>query len=248
MAVIAHISDLHFNGTEEHRARAAAVVDYLKTACFPNSLHGLLISGDVADEGLPEEYRELLATVDIEIPTIVLLGNHDDRAAYSSVALDRETTDPINTALWLDDLLLLALDSSIPGRSDGYLADGTLAWAAEQIEAASADTDVLIAFHHPATTIGLPLMDDRRQNATERLARLLRSHPNIVGTVCGHAHTPAVTTFADRPMVIAPGVSSTLSLPFEGASIVNSTQPPGLAFHIVDQHRLTSHFRSVTSW
>ena len=72
------------------------------------------------------------------------------------------------------------------------------------------------------------------------------THPNIVAFLCGHAHTPAVTRFADRPLCVAPGVSSTLNLPFEGHDIVNRGQPPGIAFHVLDDAgRLITHFRSV---
>ncbi|MDY6809654.1 MAG: metallophosphoesterase, partial [Actinomycetota bacterium] len=101
-------------------------------------------------------------------------------------------------------------------------------------------------------TLGMYFMDSIRQTGEERLAALVAEHPNIVGFVCGHAHTPAVTTFAGRPLAIAPGVASTLNLPFEGTEVINRGQPPGLAFHFLHglddgraAWRMITHYRAV---
>lgn len=244
MVVVAQISDLHFNGTDEHRNRSAAVLDYVHST---TGIAALLVTGDLADEGLPAEYAEAAATLVTDIPTLTLMGNHDDRGAFTAQRDGVAATGPVNSSLLLDDLLILALDSSIPGRSDGYLSDGTLSWAREQI-AAAGDVDVLVSWHHHPADIGLPHMDARRLNDPDRAAALLHEHPNIVGVVTGHAHTPAATVFAERPLVVAPGVASTLNLPFEGSDWVNATQGPGLAFHVIDDHRLTTHFRVLSHW
>ncbi|MGB3304521.1 metallophosphoesterase family protein [Gordonia sp. (in: high G+C Gram-positive bacteria)] len=247
MFVVAQISDLHFDGSTEHRKRVEAVMDYLNGRCGgPRNIDALLVTGDLADEGLPEEYREAVETLSTEIPTLVTLGNHDSRSAYTSVIQGAECSEPVNSALRLSGLLVLALDSSIPGRSDGYLSRPTLDWARTQIAEAGLDTDVLISFHHPAVAVGIPFIDDRRQLDPELLAEFIGEHPNIVGCVTGHAHTPAVTMFAGRPHAVVGGVASTLSLPFEGTEIVNPVQRPNVAFHLIDDdHRLTTHFRSV---
>ena len=248
MFVVAQISDLHFNGTADHRKRVAAVMDYLNGRCGgPRSIDALLVTGDIADEGLPEEYREAMEALGTDIPTLMTLGNHDDRSAFNSVAHEASCSEPVNSALKLDGLLVLALDSSIPGRSDGYLARGTLDWARTQIAEVDAGTPVLVAFHHPALPIGIPFIDNRCQLDPALLAEFIAEHPNIVGTVAGHAHTPAVTTFAGRPHAIAPGVASTLNLPFEGTDVVNTVQRPGVAFHLIDDGRVTTHFRGVPS-
>ena len=64
-------------------------------------------------------------------------------------------------------------------------------------------------------------------------------------TATNAAHA-AVTTFAGRPLCIAPGVASTLNLPFEGSGVLNEGQPPGIAFHLIgDDNRIVTHFRAV---
>jgi hypothetical protein len=80
-----------------------------------------------------------------------------------------------------------------------------------------------------------------------RLAALLERRPEIAGLVTGHAHTPAATVFAGRPLVVGPGVTWTLRLPWEGEQVADRGAPVGLAFHVLDDDgRLTTHFRVVT--
>lgn len=257
MVVVAQISDLHFNGTPEHRARAAAAVAYVNTAVQNAAVqnagarHGapaaLLVTGDLADEGLPAQYAEAAATLVADLPVLTLLGNHDDRAAFTQQRTGTASTAPVNSSLLTDALLILALDSSIPGRPDGLLSPETLAWADAQIRAAG-DVDVLLSWHHPPAAIGLPFIDGMRLNEAERVEDLLAAHPNIVGIVAGHAHTAAATVFGGRPLIVAPGVSSTLNLPFEGPGVATTDFGPGVAFHVIENHRLTTHFRVLNHW
>ncbi|MFT3716600.1 MAG: metallophosphoesterase [Gordonia sp. (in: high G+C Gram-positive bacteria)] len=248
MSIVAQVSDLHFNGDPVHRRRARALLDYLhSTAGGGSEIDALIVSGDLADEGTQDEYREAFENIVTDIPTLVLLGNHDDRAAFTTVRDGEASTAPVNSSLVRDGLLVLALDSSIPGRNDGALSPETLEYARAEI-AAAGDVDVLVSFHHPPAVIGLPMMDERRLFDTAGLEALIADHPNIVGLAVGHAHTPAATIFAGRPLVIAPGSASTLNLPLEGADVLNQTQGPGLVFHVIDDHRMTSHFRVLSTW
>lgn len=248
MVVVAQISDLHFNGTEENRSRIAAVLDYVQsTVGHGDPVQALLVTGDLTDDGRPEEYVEAAEVLVGACPTLTLLGNHDDRGAFTAVRDGAASTGPVNSVVRLDDLLILGLDSSIPGRAEGRLSDETLEWARAQL-AVAGDVDVLLSWHHPPAEIGLPQMDSRRLTNPASAADLVTEHPNVVGIVTGHAHTPAATVFAGRPLIVAPGVASTLNLPFEGDGWVNLTQGPGLAFHVIENHRMTTHFRVLATW
>lgn len=147
MFVVAHISDLHFNGTRFNRARIESTLSYLNARA--DGIDALLVTGDIADEGTPREYVEAYRVLDSPLPTLVTVGNHDLRENYSEVLGNERSTAPVNSSLLVDDVLLLSVDSSIPGRNDGYLDDETLTWMSAQIDAAGADTRVLVAFHHP---------------------------------------------------------------------------------------------------
>jgi Icc-related predicted phosphoesterase len=103
----------------------------------------------------------------------------------------------------------------------------------------------VIAFHHPPVDLHC-WIDRLRQTGEDRLAAVVRRHDNVVALVCGHAHTAAATTFAGLPLLVAPGVSSTVVLPWEDSRVVDEEQPAGVAFHVIgDDRRVTTHFRSI---
>jgi 3',5'-cyclic AMP phosphodiesterase CpdA len=152
---------------------------------------------------------------------------------------------PINRAHRVGGVLFAMCDSSVPGEDHGLLADETLDWLDAQLTAA-ADLPAFVCFHHPPVVLGAPYVDRIRQFGAERLAEVVERHPNVVALLCGHAHTPAVSTFAGRPLLVAPGVVSTLLLPFESDDIVDLDLPPMLALHILDEdRRLSTHYRAM---
>ena len=72
---------------------------------------------------------------------------------------------------------------------------------------------------------------------------MLADHPQVLAVLVGHAHTAATGVFAGRPLVVAPGVVSTLRLPPEHRDDLDYELPPGVALHFLDGGRLTTHFR-----
>ncbi|MFG2089930.1 MULTISPECIES: hypothetical protein [unclassified Spirillospora] len=136
-------------------------------------------------------------------------------------------------------------DSTVPGEDHGFLDDATIDWL-DRALAAEPGTPAFVCFHHPPVTLGIPYVDAIRQFGEGRLAEVVERHPHVVAVLCGHAHTAAATTFAGRPLLVAPGVVSTLNLPGQGGDIADYGAPPGLAFHVLDDEgRLMTHFRTV---
>ncbi|NMO51204.1 phosphodiesterase [Actinoplanes sp. TBRC 11911] len=250
MLLLAHASDIHIDSDERSAERAGRVVRYL--ARLPTPPDALLVTGDLADHGEPAEYEVVRALFDeLPFPVLFCPGNHDVREPYRKALLrdDSGAVGPVDRAYEIGGVLILMVDSSIPGRHDGLLSDDTLAWLDVRL-AARPGMPALIAFHHPPVVLGMPFVDGIRQFEEQRLAALVERHPQIVALLCGHAHTPAATTFAGRPLIVAPGVVSTSMLPFETDAIVDPSLPPMIAFHLIETPaagaegaRLTSHFR-----
>ena len=245
MHVLAHVSDLHLDGGVRARRRAEAVVRFLDGLARP--VDAVLVTGDLADHGTASEYDEVRELVGNRPRFWLCPGNHDVRAAYRAVlgARGGAPDDPIDEVYELPGLRVAMCDSSIPGRDDGYLSDGTLHWLAEVLDQAP-DVATLVAFHHPPVDLHSPFIDAIRQQGSERLAALLSRHPQVVAVLCGHAHTAAASTFAGLPLLVAPGVVSTLRLPWETRVDLDYDMPPAIAFHVVgDDRRLTTHYRAV---
>jgi Icc protein len=249
MFVIAHVSDVHIDDEARSLARTRAVMDYLDD--LPADLDAVVVTGDIADHGLLSEYnvaREALAS---RHPVMICPGNHDTRAAFREGLLGSAASSaPINQSWRSENLLIALCDSSVPGKDEGYIGDDTIDWLEEELRRTPDTTPVLVGFHHPPAQLHIPFIDGIRQFGEERLAQLADRHPNIVAFLCGHAHTAAATTFAGRPLLVAPGVVSTLRLPWErrahAEDHVTLDQPPALAFHVLDDSlRITTHYRNV---
>jgi 3',5'-cyclic AMP phosphodiesterase CpdA len=249
---LAHLSDLHLghagdgDGGARALRRARRVVDHLNA--MPGDIDGVLVTGDLADHGTAEEYRavrDLLGT--LRFPVLTCPGNHDERTAYRATLLAEPAAEgAVNRVHRLAGLTIAMCDSTIPGRDDGLLDDGTLAWLDEELSGTG--DPALVCFHHPPVRLHIPFVDGIRQRGAERLAEVLSAHDNVVAVLCGHAHTAAVTTFAGRPLVVAPGVVSTFVPPFESDLPLGLDYglPPAIAFHVVtDDRGLVTHFRSL---
>ncbi|MFJ2594034.1 metallophosphoesterase [Streptomyces erythrochromogenes] len=250
MIVIAHLSDVHLDGDRRAAERTRAVMEYLDG--LPHDLGAVLVSGDIADHGEDAEYEEAAKLLRSRHPLVVCPGNHDERAAFRRGLLGEETGSglPVDQVLRGDGFVLAVCDSSVPGAHHGFLEESTLAWLDGVLTDTPRDTPVLVAFHHPPAELHTPYVDEIRQFGEERLAALVERHPHLTAFLCGHAHTAAATTFAGRPLMVAPGVVSTLRLPWEGrtgsSEHVHLDEPPAVAFHVLgDDGRLTTHYRVV---
>ncbi|MFE0132682.1 metallophosphoesterase [Streptomyces sp. NPDC059037] len=251
MIVIAHLSDTHIDGGHRSSERTRAVMEYLES--LPYDLDAVLVTGDIADHALPAEYEQARSLLTSRHPVVICPGNHDERAAFRQFLLGQPpSAAPVNQVHRTADFVIALCDSSVPGKDEGFLEDETLAWLEDVLGKTPAEVPVLVGFHHPPALLHVPFIDGIRQFGAERLAALTGRHPNLAAFLCGHAHTPAATTFAGRPLMVAPGVVSTLRLPWEHHAhpedYVHLDQPPALAFHVLDDEgRLTTHYRCVTN-
>lgn len=254
MFTFAHLSDIHIgqergDGGARARQRAERVLGSLDE--LPGELDAVVLTGDVTHDGTAEEYKEaagLLAASRHEV--LLCPGNHDSRGLYRAAFLGGDPSDgsPVNQLHRLPGATFVLCDSSIPGQGAGYLDDDTLDWLDGALAGSPHDRPVFVGFHHPPVPLYAQYADGIRQFGEDRLAEVLGRHPHVSGLLCGHSHTPAVTTFAQLPLIAAPGVVSTLKMPCEddGGSPIDYALPPMIAFHVCDDDgRLTTHFRVV---
>jgi Icc protein len=274
MLVIAHLSDIHIGGSAQAVARAGAVMRYLDA--LPADLDMVLVTGDIADHGLAGEYEQARKLLTSRHPVLVCPGNHDVREEFRRVLLgEPPSAGPINQVHRTAKAVYALCDSSIPGEDSGHLEEQTLTWLEGVLENVGQGVKegvgqgvkegvkegvgesvleggglpVFVAFHHPPALL-FCACDRIRLHRHERLAELVAGHANVAALLVGHAHTGAATTFAGRPLLVAPGVLSTLKLPWEGGTTLDNCAdyelPPAIAFHVLDDEgRMTTHYRVV---
>ncbi len=246
MTVIAHLSDPHLDGTTEARDRLRRVTSYL--LAFTTPVDVVLVTGDLADHGT--EYAEVAAELSAfgDLPVLVLPGNHDVRQNFrTGLTAYVEPTptadappatvspeDPVHQVRDLAGARFVLLDTTVPGEDHGLLSADSLDW----LDAALAepyDGPVFIAFHHPPVGLQHPTMDQWLLREPGQFAAVLRRHP-VTALLAGHLHNGISTTYAGLPLLLAPGIRSTVPLTLEPPSpsgtLVDLTAPPGLALHV----------------
>jgi 3',5'-cyclic-AMP phosphodiesterase len=244
MTLLAHISDLHLNGTPRATERLERAMDHLRA--LPTPPDALLVTGDIADHGEPDEYREAARLLQAPFPVLACPGNHDSRSALRTALLHEPSGElPVNHAHRIDDLTVLMCDSTIPGRDDGELAEETLAWIDQAARDLDQDNPAVLVFHHPPVPVHHPMPDSAPLRNRDALAALLARNPSIIAVLGGHAHTAAASAFAGRPCLIAPAITWTLVMPPRTERLADRDADPGVAFHAIENGHITSHFRTV---
>lgn len=243
--IFAHISDLHIDGAEHSVERATRVMNHLNG--LPGELDAILVTGDIADHGLIEEYEQAAKILTSPRPVLHCPGNHDVRANYRTVLCKQAASDgPLNQVHRLPGATFLLCDSTIPGEDGGILTDETLDWLDDVLREGPSDVPAFVCFHHPPARMHQPYLDSMLLTDEARLAEVIGRHPQVVAVLCGHAHTAAASMFAGLPLLVAPGVVSTLVMPWEHGDIIDRRQPPGIAYQVLDdERRLTTHYRVV---
>jgi Icc protein len=233
--VIAHLSDPHLDGTEEARRRLRRITSYLRE--FQRPVDVVLVTGDLADHGT--EYEEVAAELAVfgEVPVLVLPGNQDVsgplRAGLSSYVDSPGDGHPVHQVRDVAEARFVLLDTTVPGEDHGLLSPESLDWL-RGVLGEPVDGPLFIAFHQPPVSLHHPVMDQWLLREPNAFADVLRDRP-ITALLAGHFHNGLATTFAAFPLLLAPGIRSTVPLPFEpapAAGITDKAAPPGLALHV----------------
>lgn len=248
MILVAQVSDTHFDLGTRNAERAERVMAFL--AELRRRPDAILVTGDITDAGRAEQYAQAAVALKADIPVYPIPGNHDDRAAFRTVLLgEPASTAPINHAHRIGELTVAMLDSSVPGEPGGLLTDDTYEWLHGVLAEAPADQPILLALHHPPAHLFSPVVDEIALAEPQRLAAVVAGDERIVGVLTGHAHSCATTTFAGRPLLVAPSTASVLGGAWEldlPDHVMDYAPDPAVALHVIDEnHSLTTHFRTV---
>lgn len=209
---VAHLSDTHLRaggallyGAIDTEANLTRAIERLgRVAPRPQAL---VFTGDLADLAEPKAYarlREIVepAAAEWGAQVIWVMGNHDERAAYSLGLFGEEDEAPQDRVYDVSGLRIVALDTSVPGWHHGDLTDDQLAWLADVLSE-PAPHGTILAMHHPP--IPVPMM--RPAEVIEllhqdRLAAVVAGS-DVRAVIGGHFHFTSWSTFAGVPVSVA---------------------------------------------
>ena len=178
-------------------------------------------------------------------------GNHDSRdglrEAFPAHAYLGDGPC-VQFAVNVGPLRLLALDTVVPGRSEGALDGARLAWLAAQLEA-SKGRPVIIAMHHPPFQTLIGHMDKMGLLAGgPELEAVVARHSNVERVICGHLHRAIDVRFGGTIASTAPGPAHQVCLDLDPAAVSAWTlEPPAFRVHAWNpwEQRLVTHLAAI---
>lgn len=230
--MILHLSDTHLpraTGPDADGVDAREVLRRLLADC--RHLVGVdlvVVSGDVADDGSVEAYRDARTAIvtwaaERGAATVFAVGNHDERTTFAEVLGtghrdrdDRDAGELLVPGLGRAAVSVVAgrrvisLDSLVPGQTYGVVTDDQLA-ALSRVLAQPAPRGSVVVLHHPPIapahgvlpTVGL-------RNAADLAAAVHGSDVALI--LCGHFHLQLSGQLDGVPVWVTPGVVSRLDL------------------------------------
>ena len=220
---IVHLTDLHArphgltaNRIVESNKMIARAIDAVR-ALVPRP-DCMIISGDLADCGLPEEYRVLRALLKpLAMPVYLVPGNHDRRENFQAAFHDYPGIPAqgfVNYVIEDFPVRLVGLDTVVPGYGHGALADATLDWLEETL-ARDKGKPVVIFMHHPPFSAGASDMDNiRLKGGSDRFHDIVSRNPHIEHVLCGHHHRSIHIRYAGTMASTGPSVAHQSALDF----------------------------------
>ncbi|MCB8957804.1 MAG: phosphodiesterase [Nocardioides sp.] len=209
---VAHLSDPHLlaGGVRQYGVidtEAGLELALARLTRLDPLPQALVFTGDLADKAEPAAYERLRAIVEpaaaaIGAAVVWVMGNHDERAAYSRALFGEESDATQDRVHDVAGLRVVSLDTSVPGYHHGELTDAQLAWLADVLSS-PAPHGTLLALHHPP--IPIPMM--RAAEVIElydqhRLAEVVTG-TDVRCILGGHFHYSTYSTFAGIPVSVA---------------------------------------------
>ncbi|MFZ0015876.1 MAG: phosphodiesterase [Acetobacteraceae bacterium] len=197
----------------------------------------VVITGDLTDCGLDEEYANLnrLLRRFLPMPVFVIPGNHDRRGNFREGLkhLPGVAADPHYVQYTVDDypVRLVMLDTLVPGAGHGELGPEQLEFL-DQALAAAPDKPTIVGMHHPPFACGIAHMDRINLRNIPDFAAIIARHHQVERIICGHHHRPIVARLAHAIASIAPSVAHQVEMtlnPHDSGAF--NFEPPAFQLH-----------------
>ena len=184
----------------------------------------VIISGDMTNDGEPEAYAALAELLPaIRAPYRMMMGNHDDRAAFAAAFPDVGMAGGfMQSAVDLPDGRIVLLDTLDEGHVPGKLCDARLAWLDGALAGAQ---DAFVFMHHPAFALGIPSLDDSRLSDAGALHEIFMRHGNVRHIFAGHVHRAASGSWHGIPFSTMRSTNHQSALKLHGAYEISHERP-----------------------
>lgn len=239
--IIAQVTDTHvtapgaglLNSMDTGRCLAACVARINRLEPAPDIV---VLTGDLVDAGSEPEYEHLRALLaPLAMPVYLIPGNHDTREGLRRVFRHHAY---LPQGRFLDyvvegyPVLLIALDTVIPGEPGGRVEPEQLDWLAARLDEAPAKPTIIL-MHHPPFETGIVHMDEMNCADADGLGALVARHPQVERILCGHVHRPIQVRWNGTIVSIAPSTAFQVALDLDPEGPASWVpEPPAFQLHL----------------
>jgi Icc protein len=248
---IAHLSDPHLMRGPLAAQPAANLAQALgRLLSIEPRPDCVVITGDLADSGHPEEYALLHAILRrCPVPVHLATGNHDDPGALIARFGDTPyLANGVSTSYVVEypEATIVVADSWLAGSPAGNLGPDQLAWI-DRTLGARPGTPAFVCLHHPPLAVGMPFLDGMMLTDAAGFGEVIRRHPNVVRVLAGHVHRDVSALFAGTLMTVAPSTF------LQSALRMHDQEPPGylaeptsFLLHLLDGADCVTHSVAIS--
>lgn len=248
---IAHLSDPHLMRGPLAAQPAANLADAIgRLLSIEPRPDCVVITGDLADTGHPDEYGALRTILRrCPIPVHLAAGNHDDPAALIAKFGDTPHLGhrvSASYAVEYPQATLVVTNSWVHDSPAGYLGPDQLAWI-DRTLAARPEVPAFVCVHHPPLPIGIPFLDGMILTDAAEFADVIRRHPHVTRVLAGHAHRDVSALFAGTLMTVAPSTYRQSALRLHDAKPPGYVaEPTSFLLHILDGASCVTHSVAIS--
>ncbi|WP_428329365.1 metallophosphoesterase [Mucilaginibacter sp.] len=182
--LFAHIGDLHITkAKEQNYIDLLSIIAQIEVECS-NNLDFVVLPGDNADNGLPEQYL-LVATAlkMLSIPVHIIPGDHDMEQGGLQGFYALPGADQLPKAININGINCLFLDVSGPGNGgpDFKLGNEQMTWLQNELATAKAENQETVVFVHTYP-------DDIKDEAEKIVFNRLIAENEVALIDMGHTH------------------------------------------------------------
>ena len=218
----------------------------------------VIATGDLVNDGLPEQYEHLAALLEPLAGRLLLLpGNHDRLdAMWSTMPAELLAPPDLRRRPGGADGVLdrgirvIALDSSRPPNPGGWIAPEQLDWLDDEL-AAQPSVRTVIAVHHPPFLTGIDHMDAMGMDSHDATAfeAVVARHPQVGFVACGHLHRRITRRWANATAFTTPSVAHGVAFDLSGGPATWTFDPPAFSVVLAEPQRpLVEHLVHVGSF
>ncbi|MDD2958337.1 MAG: metallophosphoesterase [Lachnospiraceae bacterium] len=251
---VLHISDIHFRRQYEQGDNYKNILCTMQNPLLSLEiclLHMkkmkrtpdlIIITGDLTDDGEAEDYKMLRLFFQEKIPDIpivVTMGNHDNKAGFRKGWLGCEPSrEDYFADFSIQGIRVLSFDSAKQGNPNGRITQIQMKWLKDRLKEEQHQPVILVTHHH--------LIDDHEGipavSYPKEFAKMIRDS-NIFCILCGHTHHMFSGFFEDQLYYTSDGMS------FYGEDLeqgrVRFKEKFGYNFYQIEEKHVV-HFSSET--